>query len=613
MQKEQIDPSYQIETPPTRQKARLWQPLNILWLLAGALLLAKLLFSLNIVWQIFNFAFQVDESESMIVAETWLMSRGTDIYARPGPNLFVSAPYTPLYYLLNWPFIQFFGASFKPGRLLSFAAACGTGWLIYRFVTAYSTRSGPGKPDRKAALLAALAWSSLGLVAFWGITVKPDITALFFSLSGLYLIYRWSESEGQKSKVEGRRSEIGDQPRSFFHPSSFIPHPFGFILHPSSLILSAVLFALAALTKQTAFAGVVAALIWLLICKKGGPKVALRFVLVYAALAFGPMLAINWLSDGGFWYHIVTVHELPWSSQNYAKFFGGLAQSYQLFGLLALGFAAFWLWDIFGQRPGGLGAIWGRLRTERGTLPVLYAATAWGASLSTGTYGGNHNHLLEFCAAGCIALGAALVRLGEWWATAPRGNFKRFGLGLALLLVCWQGLGLFMGEARVKPEDFPALGAVAPARTILEDLRGQFYNEDWLGLEYRAPLEKQKQRLAEVAAFMNNDRGPLIYSDNVSLMLATSKPLFTTDPFTQTHATRYGRWDQSKLLALARSGQFSLIVLRQPIERSGTAQNPSDIYVSPELAQAIAQNYTLACRDVAFIYVPKTRTDFKGC
>ena len=88
----------------------------------------------------------------------------------------------------------------------------------------------------------------------------------------------------------------------------------------------------------------------------------------------------------------------------------------------------------------------------------------------------------------------------------------------------------------------------------------------WEGVEYRAPLEKQKQRLAEVAAFMNNDRGPLIYSDNVSLMLATSKSLFTTDPFTQTHATHYGRWDQSKLLALTRSGQFSLIVLRQPIE-----------------------------------------------
>jgi hypothetical protein len=628
MQKEPVTTSTQIEPESLAsfgsRLARLKHPLTWLWLLAGGLLLAKLLFSLNIMWQILNFAFQVDESESMIVAETLLMSRGTDIYARPGLDLFVSAPYTPFYYLLNWPFIQLFGISFKPGRLISFLAACGIAWLIYRFVIAYSLRRNPECPNRPAALLASLAWGSLGLVAFWGIAVKPDILALFLSLSGLYLVpgirYQVSGESHQPSAVSRQPSAVSRQPDttpglalSTRHSALSTRH-FPFLLPPSSFLLPPSLFALAALTKQTAFAGVLAAIVWLVLRKGAGPKVALRFGLIYAALAFGPMLIMNLLSNGGFWYHIVTVHELPWNGQNYSKFFGGLAQSYQLFGLLALVFVGYWLVDIFAVRPGGWRSAWERLRTDPGTLLILYAGTAWGAGLSAGTYGGNHNHLLEFCAAGCIALGAALVRLTEWWQTAPRRDFRRFGLVIALLLICWQGLGLFMGEARVKPEDFPVLGGVAPARSALEGLRGQFLNEDWLGLEYRAPLEKQKQRLAEVAAFMNNDRGPLIYSDNVSLMLATSKPLFTTDPFTQTHATHYGRWDQSKLLSLVNQSQFSLIVLRQPIERRPTAgDNPSDIYFSPELAQAVLENYKLACRDVAFIYVPKSRTDFKGC
>ncbi len=590
-----------VDNLPIRSAAALrrwWQPINLLWLLAGGLLVGKLIFSLNIVWQIFNFAFQIDESESMIVAETLLMDRRTDIYARLSPDRFVSAPYTPFYYWLNWPFIHLGGSSFKPGRLISFMAACGIGWLIYRFVANYSAERSKGRPDRRAALLASLVWGSLGLVAFWGIAVKPDITALFLSLTGLYLIFR-------------RPPQSSSLHPSSLHPSSFILHPSALLPHPS-LYLAAGLFALAALSKQTAFAGVLAALVWLVVRKGDGPKVALRFGLVYTVLAFGPMLIMNGLSGGGFWYHIVTVHELPWSAQNYGKFFGALAQSYQLFGLLGLAFVIFWLGDMLAMRPRGLQVLWERLRTERGTLIMLYLGTAWGAGLSTGTYGGNHNHLLEFCAACCIALGASLTRLGELGRRTAK--WSQVGLIIALLLISWQGLGMFVGEGRVKPEDFPVLGAFGPTKTLLDGIHNQFFNEDWLGLEYRAPLEKQKQRLAEVAAFMNNDRGPLIYSDNVSLMLATSKPIFTTDPFTQTHATRYERWDQNGLLALVRQQQFSLIVLRQPIERNLVGGGDgSDIYVSPELARTIAENYRLGCRDVAFIYVPKSRSDFKGC
>ncbi len=560
-----------------------------MWLVSFGLLFAKLLFSLNIVWQIFNFAFQVDESESMIVAETLLMDHGTDIYALPGPARFISAPYTPFYYLLNWLPLHFLGTSFKPGRLISLAAAAGIGWLIYKLVTAYGRKGGfPPVKSRVAALLAAFSWSALGLVAFWGDAVKPDITALFLGLSGLFLVFT------APCDPEWRLLVLRLSPR---------------------LLVAAGFFALAALTKQTAFAGVLVAGIWLLTRNRDGWRTAFGFGLAYLVMGFGPMFLMNVFSQGGFWYHIVTLHELPWTFSNYWKFFGGLLQSYQLFFLLALVFVGFWLWGLFRATPGPddtgrtgfLRAGWERLRNNPGTFFVLYLGTAWGAGLSAGTYGGNHNHLLEFSAASCVLVGLAFTHLmalpGKTWA-----------VGLALLLVCWQALGLFVGEGRVSPDDFPVLGAVAPTRFVLERLQNQFRDPDWLGLEYRAPLENQKQRLAEAAAFMNNDRGPYIYSDNVSLMLATTKPIFTTDPFTQTHATRYGRWDQSKLVEMVKKQEFSLVVLRQSIEqRVKEGGTKGDIYISPELSQAVLDNYRACKPDVVTIYVPKSRTDLPGC
>lgn len=566
---------------------KLFTPLNALWLVAFLLLAAKLLFSLNIIWQIFNFAFQVDESESMIVAETLLMDRGVDIYGLPGPDRFISAPYTPFYYLLNWLPLHFLGSSFKPGRFISLLAAVGIGWLIYRFVTKYGKEQGISlAATRLAGVLATLAWGSLGVVAFWGNAVKPDVTALFLGMSGLYLVYNASEKDTLFSILFLRIS-----PR---------------------LLVAAGFFALAALTKQTAFAGVLVAGIWLLINRRGGLRVAFSFGLAYLILGFGPMLLMNVFSRGGFWYHIVTVHELPWSFANYWKFFSGLLQSYQLFILLALLFVPFYLRDLLqrnGERNFLLGG-WERLRNNPGTFFVLYAGAAWGAGLSAGTYGGNHNHLLELSAAGCILLGLIFTRLVAW----PFRRGQKWALAAALLLVCWQGLGLFMGEARVRPDDFPALGAFGPTRTVLEGLQSEFRNPDWLGLEYRAPLENQKQRLAEAAAFMTNDRGQYIYSDNVSLMLATGKMIFTTDPFTQTHATRYGRWDQGKLVEMVNRQEFSLVVLRQSIaQRVAAGDLAGDIYLSPELSQAILANYR-ACRpDAVTIYVPKSRTDLPGC
>ncbi len=663
------------------------------WSLSGlalGLLLAKIAFSLNIMWQIFNFAFQVDESEGMIVAETLLLDQRVDIYAPLTNERFIAAPYTPFYYWLNWPFLHFTGPSFKPGRFISFLALCGIAFLIYKLIVQSSThratlraefkvqswnsevqnskfqpvkfktqnspRRGGLRPKFKIQnwsfltqnsklktqnLFGALFWGSLGLAAFWGGAVKPDVPALFFSLAGVYAVFRfWSASvQNVKGKAEvystnqgwgrigpgnpaptntatGYNSDEGaGSPRPSSRESEVgagSPRPFVGIRQDWRryrwLYAGGALFALAAMTKQTSVAGPVAALAFLVVC--ASPMAALRLAGVWLGLAFGPMLIMNWYTNGGFWYHIVTVHELPWSLENYTKFFFAFVQSYQLYILLSVIFVGWWAFDIVRAATSvseasrnWLVKLLAALRANPFTLFVFYLGTGWAAGISAGTYGGNHNHLLELAVAMCLCSGLVVVRLWQNWLAVGR---LRWAYPLILILICLQTLGLFVGEARVKPENFPVLGAIGSAQAGLESLRASFFNPQWLGLEYRVPPAKMKEGLGQVAAFMNNDVGPLIYTDNVSLAIASGKPIMTTDPYTQTHATQLGRWDESRLIELIESKQFHLIVLRAPIEErlKGTGE-ARDIYLSPGLARAILANYKLTQPNVAFIYEPK--------
>src|SRR5690348_14019917 len=93
-----------IRSPRASYRVSGWQLIFAgLSLLCVAGLLLKLAISANVIAHIFGYAFQVDEAEGMIVSETLLLDKGVPIYAPPRPDIFICTPFTPLYYLLNWP------------------------------------------------------------------------------------------------------------------------------------------------------------------------------------------------------------------------------------------------------------------------------------------------------------------------------------------------------------------------------------------------------------------------------------------------------------------------------------------------------------------------------
>jgi 4-amino-4-deoxy-L-arabinose transferase-like glycosyltransferase len=566
------------------------------------LLLAKIIFSLNIIWHIFNFPFQTDESEGMIVSEVHLMDAGANLYNPPSTHSFVSAPYPPLYYLLNWPFLHFMGISFKPGRAISLLAAVGISFILYKFAKLLSQNSeflSINKTNNKdkifaarlGGIAAALFWATLGLVAFWGDAVKPDITAVFFSLGGVYLAVRWASTD---KFLLSSTKQVSSAKEDRYKGLS-LRNLEAKVKTERWLYLAAIFFALAVLTKQTAFAGPSAVFVFVLLRR---PLAALRFLVVWLGLGFGPMLVMNILSNGGYWWHNVIVHQLPWNWENYWKFTAGFLQSYQIYVLLALVFVVVVLLKLARkilQQPSLK-----ILGQDLALIVVLYLGSATVQGLSVGTYGGNHNHLLEMAAVVCLAAGLTISLAYQWWVADQAKKWQRAAWPIALILLIVQGLGLFVGEAQVKPENFPVLGSISPSEALLNGLKQEFNNSDWLTLQYRVPPQNLLDRLGNVAAILDHYDG-LIYSDNASLVLATKYPIYTTDPFTQTHATFYGRWDESGLLAMIKQQKF-VAIAGSKIDQDCTLP---PIYFSPKIAETIKQYYEVKYHDTECIYLPR--------
>src|SRR3954451_12319518 len=275
-------------------------------LLLGVLLLllvalgARTFASAQMSAQMFAYPFQFDESEGMIVAETLLLDRGTNIYEKPAGDLFVAAPYPPLYYLLAWPAQHMVGTepSFKIGRALTMVATLAAGVCILGIVVALSG-------DLLAGLIAAALWWSLGLVAFWGSLVKPDMLAITLGLAGLWRV----------------------------------------LARPPAQVWWALPFFIAAFdTKQTAIAAGVAVTGWLLVTRW---RTGLIFGVLYGLGAILPGLVFDLLTNGGYYYHMFTVHNLPWFPGRFAEYAMGFVAAYGPFvvpGMLAvLALAVVWL------------------------------------------------------------------------------------------------------------------------------------------------------------------------------------------------------------------------------------------------------------------------------
>jgi hypothetical protein len=191
------------------------------WLLWGALAVLALALALKVAQSagimagLFAWPYQLDESEGMIVAETLLLDSGKNIYDPVTPQLFVAAPYPPLFYLLNWPVLHFVGVSFKVGRALSLLATLGAAAAIFAIVRRVTG-------DGVAGGLAAGVWASLGVVASGARWSSP-------------MCWRWPEGWGGYGGCwRGPRRRSGGRCPSFGGPFTASRRPWRRRARPAS-------------------------------------------------------------------------------------------------------------------------------------------------------------------------------------------------------------------------------------------------------------------------------------------------------------------------------------------------------------------------------------------
>jgi hypothetical protein len=486
-------------------------------------------------------------SEGLILSEVALIRQGGSIYLPFRGDLFISAPYPPLYYYLTAWVSGLAGAAetnFTVGRVISLVSAWVSGlliaWQVFFFrPPAQNTILARPHLFLKGAIaaLAGLVFVTLPAVVVWSARVRADMLMTALQLAGLALA-----GEGV------RRQRFG-------------------------LTIAAIVpFTLALYTKQTALAGPVAALVFVAFAYGRHWRKTAAWLIAQGLAAGLPFLALNFTTNGELFRRLFKYHNLPWLLINFEDYAGLFVQ--ENLGLLILGVI------LIGLALAGMVV---RLRTghpsgkvrgldlfiEAGRqvpLAVWYLVGSLALLAGLGVAGADHNHFLPAEAATCLAAGICLV----WLLYAGRGRWVSL-LGLA-------GLGLQL-----------ALWSVPAPR---------------YEIELRTRDADYQRQLGRIIAYAAAKPGPILTSEAGFFVLAGKSPRdgpYYNDLFTLAALDRQGLYSAAGLLQAVRRKQFS-VVLAEGDLFNGAAR--PDVW-TPELVEALKENYFLKFTDVWYTYEPK--------
>jgi hypothetical protein len=424
------------------------------------------------------FPYSVDYGEGPILDQVMRLAHFESLYARDlaSPPFRVDN-YPPLYHLLQLPFAWAFGPAFWYGRLLNLAcilaAACFIALTLHTLTA-----------DWLAAGAGGLLLTASPFILHWSGFVRVDSLALALSWAGLFVVVRWPD-------------------------------------RPKSLIVAALCLTGAIFTRQSyGLAAPFAAFVWLLSRKPHRQAFELAgWMGVFSAVLF---LALNALTQGGFYFHIVSANINPffWDTvRNYAE------QIFENMRFLVLAGAVYLV-----------AAVWTRHSAWWLGSPYLLSSAA--SAVTIGKDGSNVNYLFELSAAFAFALGAFLNWLGRAWeGTGWRSQVwvgKRWGLLAAgLLLLAYQVLGVYAWSQR----DY-----------------------------YRWPMDRvrlEASQIEQMAALVREAQGPVLADEFMGLIPLAGKAL-AFQPFEFKQLVAGGVWDETPLIDALYDQGYALILLYDP-------------------------------------------------
>ncbi len=430
--------------------------------------------------------FSLDYGEAPLVDQAMRLASGQNIYrADISHPPYTISNYPPLYVSVVAIGVKLFGpaGAFYFGRVISVISTWAAALFLALIVYA-QTR------DRIAAFSAGLMLMAFPYVVSWSPLLRIDMLALALSLGGLCLLV-WKP------------------------------------LTPRRLVGVALLLTAAIFTRQSyGLAAPFAAFVWLVVRDW---RQAIRLTLLVGMLGLILFLLLNTLTQGGFFFNVVTA--------NVNEFKRDLLE-YNWERLKEAALIPLYL--------GGASLIliprWNPLWTL--AVPYLIGATISAATI--GKIGSNVNYLMELCAALSLAAGVVIA-----WS---RRHLPFYTLRSALFVL----LALAVGKM---------------VHTTLQDYTGDLR-------ERRAA----RTELSQLKSLVAETPGAILADEYMGMLTLDGRPL-VIQPFEVTQLAWAGKWDQEPLLESIRNKEFGAIIL---YDRPWVHERWTE-----EMLEAITQSYTL--------------------
>jgi hypothetical protein len=507
-------------TPPSAQHIHLvWAALV---LAAGALLFSITINRFALALRVIEISAEREYGEAIIYAQAHRILNGDPLYQPLDQPPYTVVAYTPLYYGLAAGLQLAAGSGWVPGRVVSYIAALVTAALV-----GYITRR--ATDDVRPGLLAAVLFLALGFPGRtdpWYALYKEDLLGVALSVTAIALL-------------------ISDGARRY-------------------ILLSAILAALAFLTKQTFVAAALAGTICLL---RRDRVRARAYIVVYLTIVLGTVTTLEVISQA-FIANTVVANMVPFSTIVLEPGLRVLLQ-FQAGSLLIAAVCTFTRWWA-GCRP-------------QDELIYLYWACSFLPLVGLAKIGSNSNYWIELAASTAVLASIGVWEARQWpWLRGAAAPLPACVL-LTSVVVALRPLGL------------PAVPLLNPPQAELPDVD--------LG-----PLIEQ----------IRSEPGPVLADPLDVVALAGKDILFEPYLFGILHTE--GRWNPEPLIRQICDGEIKLVVLGRALG-SAPANDASDgwayqgysFWLPPVLEEALRESMSLdASIGDRFLYRPTLSQTTRG-
>ncbi|MBU1660895.1 MAG: hypothetical protein KKD28_05420 [Chloroflexi bacterium] len=402
--------------------------------------------------------YSLDYGEAPLIDQAMRLTAGENIY-RPSLETppFTITNYPPLYVISLIPFVNSAANPFQMGRVVSTVAALAS--AVFLALTTLHLYK-----NQLAAITTGVLFLSFPYVVEWSGRARIDCLALAFATAAIYVFAKWPKSKWG--------------------------------LFGGGLLLVAAIY----MRQSYALAAPLAAFVWLWTHKK---QRAIQLALLVGGLVGLLFLLINTLTEGGFFYNIVTanVNEFGWDRlqsnlEGLWKNAGIILVLSVVFLLVALKYVKSW------------------------ALLAPFLVGAFISALTIGKIGSNVNYFLELTAALSLVGGAMIA-----WSEKHAWRYT-----LVVLLLSVQ-MGMLMKATMDVQVDW-----------ILSSHRS-----DFIAL----------QRLEQIVQDLE---GPIPADEYMGMLTLEGRPLYI-QPFEVSQLANAGQWDQGLFLEDIANQKFEGILI----------------------------------------------------